>query len=116
MNMKTIKSATEVRNNFFDILTDVEKTNLPYTITREGRPVAVLMNAEEYESWMETMEVMAESPELEKDIEKAEKEYRAGEYVTLDEILAKSGYVLADKGKKYEVSGRRSKKSSKRTK
>jgi len=45
MNIKTTKSATEVRNNFFDILDEVKGSGIPYTITKGGVPAAVLMNA-----------------------------------------------------------------------
>ena len=75
------------------------------------------MSAEEFESWKETLEVMAESPNLLEDIKQAEEEYKRGEYITLDQLLKEEGYILADKGKKkYEVSSHYSKKGSKRIK
>jgi len=103
MNIKTTLSATDVRNNFFDILTEVEKANIPYTVTREGKPIAVIMNAEEYESWMETLDIMS-NPETIRNIEESKKELARGEYVTFEEAFGMTPkQALADKGKKYQA-------------
>ncbi|MDA2922665.1 type II toxin-antitoxin system Phd/YefM family antitoxin [Patescibacteria group bacterium AH-259-L07] len=98
--IKTTMPATEVRKEFFKILKDIDKPNRTYTITLNGEPRAVMMSAEEFESWRETLEVMQDFPDLAKDIEEAEKEFKRGEYVTLEEVLEKEGFVLADKSKK----------------
>jgi len=47
------------------------------------------LSAEEFESWMETMDVMREFPNLDKDVAEAECELASGECVTLDHLLAK---------------------------
>jgi len=100
MNVKTTKSATEVRNNFFDILDDVEKSGIPYTITKGGRPAAVLMNAEEFDSWQETLEIMG-NPELVKGIEESKKELEEGKYSSFEEVFGMTPEeALADKGKR----------------
>jgi hypothetical protein len=73
------------------------------------------MGAEEFESWQETLEVMSEFPDLKKDIESAEKEYRKGDYITLEELLKKECFIVADKQKKkYGVQARNPQKSPKR--
>lgn len=104
MNIKTTLSATEVRKNFFDVLDKVEKTNLPYTITLDGKPKAVIMNAEEYEGWIETLDIMS-NPETVKNIETSRKELARGEYVTLDELMVKEGltFVRDKSGQAYDV-------------
>ncbi len=59
------------------------------------------MSADEFESWQETLEVMKEFPDLEKDVRKADRAIKTGKYkkwASLDDIMAKYGYVLADKG------------------
>lgn len=114
MNIKTTLSATDVRNNFFDILDKVGQTNLPYTITREGKPVAVIMNAEEYESWMETLDIMS-NPELVKGIEEGKKDLREGRYITLDEYMAKNKLAfIRDKSGEYTVVSTKTSKKSKK--
>jgi PHD/YefM family antitoxin component YafN of YafNO toxin-antitoxin module len=55
----------------------------------------VVLSAEEFESWQETLEVMRIFPKLEKDIEKAEKEYKKGHYLSLEDVLSKEGFVLS---------------------
>jgi len=115
MNPKTTVSISEARKRIFDIAEEVQKPNNHYTFTENGRPKVVLMSAEEFDSWRETMEVTREFPNLDKDIKEARKDYKSGNYITLDELLKKEGYILADKGKeKYGVQNRITKKSSKR--
>lgn len=116
MNPKTTISISEARKRIFDIAEEVQKPNNYYTFTENGRPKAVLMSAGDFDSWAETIEVMREFPDLDKDIKDAERDYKKGNYITLDELLKKEGYVLADKGKrKYGVQNRFTKKGSKRS-
>jgi len=117
MRTKTTISISEARKKIFDIAEKVQKPDNYYTFTENGRPKAVLMSAEKFDSWRETIEVMNDFPNLKKDIDEARKDYKKGNYITLDELLAKQGYVLADKAKtKYGVQNRNSKKSPKRSK
>ncbi len=117
MNTKTTIPISEARKRIFEIAEEVQKPGNYYTLTEKGRQKAVLMSAEDFESWQETMEVMREFPDLKERVKKAEQEFKKGDYITLDELLAKKGYVLADKGKKkYGVQAYHTKKSSKRIK
>lgn len=121
MNVKTTLSISEARKKIFDIAEDVQKPSTYYTLTEKGRPKAVLMSAEEFESWQETMEVMREFPDIEKDIKKAEAEFKKGDYITLDDLMQKYGYVLRESpkqkygGKKYVIQTNNTKKGSKRS-
>ncbi|MDO9028545.1 MAG: type II toxin-antitoxin system Phd/YefM family antitoxin [Candidatus Roizmanbacteria bacterium] len=108
MDQTTTISITEARKRLFKIADEVQTPGLFYTLTEKGRPKAVLMSAEEFDSWKETLEVMAEFPDLKKDMERIDKAVETGEYkkwTTLENLLAKEGFVLHDKSsKKYEVS------------
>jgi len=116
MDTKHTVSISEARKRIFEIADEVQQPDTYYVLTENGRPKAVILSIEEFESLRETIEVLEEFPNLKKDIAEAEAEYKRGEYVTLEEVLAKQGYVLADKGKQqYEVSRRHSKKNSKKT-
>ena len=116
MDVKNTLPITEIRKNIFNIVDRVYKIGERFIITDKGRPKAVIMSAEEYGSWIETFEVMKEFPDLDKEIEEAKSDYRKGNYVTLDKLIKKRQFIIADKsGKKYGVSGRHSKKSSKRS-
>jgi len=118
MRTKTTIPISEARKKIFEIAKEVQKPNNYYTLTEKGRPKAVIMSAEEFESWQETMEVMREFPDLDKDVKEADRAVKTGEYkkwATLDEIMAKYGYIVADKGKtKYGVGNKNRKKSAKR--
>ena len=100
MNTKTTLSISEARKRIFEIAKKVQKPSTHYILTERGRPKVVLMSAEEFESWQETLEVVRDFPNLEKDIKKAEREYKQGRYSTLENVLSKQGFVLADKSKK----------------
>ncbi len=115
MDPKKTISITEARKRIFEIVEDVQKPDTHYTLTENGRPKAVILSVEEFESLWETIHTYEDIPGLAKDLEKAEKEYARGEYVTLEDLLAKEGYVLADKGKeKYAIPRRHSKKRTKK--
>lgn len=51
---------TEVRDKLREIVDDVVTTGTTYTITRHGRPVAVVLSHDEYESLIETMNILAD--------------------------------------------------------
>lgn len=107
MTVKTTVPITEARKKIFELAQEVQKPGIYYTFTEKGRPKAVLMSAEEFESWLETLEVMKDFPDLKKDIKEVDRAVKTGEYkkwATLDDLMAKYGYIVADKGKiKYEV-------------
>lgn len=115
MNVRTTLSLSEARKKIFTIADEVQHPNTYYTLTENGCPKVVMMSAEEFESWQETLEVMKDFPHLKKDIEEAQNSYKKGDYVTLETYLSQQGYVLSDNKKSYGVSPRRSKKSSKRS-
>lgn len=87
MDSKTTISITEARKNIFRIADEIGKGNSYYTLTEHGKPRLVLMSADEFDSWQETLEVNREIPDLAKQIKQARKEYERGEFVTLDEFL-----------------------------
>ena len=97
MDTKTTLSISEARKRIFEIAKMVQKPSTHYTLTEKGRPKAVVMSAEEFESWQETLAVIKSFPGLEKDIKKAEREYKNGQCLSLEDVLAKEGFVLAGK-------------------
>lgn len=120
MNSKTTLSITEARKKIFDIAQDVQNPGVYYTLTENGKPKAVIVSYEEYESLIETIDVMSEMPDLAKDIKEADRAVKTGEYkkwTTLEELLAKQGYVLAEKAnKQYGIPAKVKAKSRKTTK
>lgn len=100
MDIKTTLPISEARKNIFKIAERVQKPAVYYTLTEKGRPKVVVLSADEFESWQETIEVMRILPNLEKDIEKAVGEYKRGLCLTLEDVLSKEGFVLSKKSKK----------------
>jgi len=107
MDPKTTVSISEARKRIFEIAQDVQKPDHYYTLTEKGRPKAVLMSAEQFDSWQETIEVMREFPNLDKDVKETDEAVKSGEYknwTSLEALLAKEGFVIADKSsKKYGI-------------
>lgn len=117
---KKIISITEGRKKLFQIAEDLKNPNNFYTLTINGEARLVLMSAEEFDSWEETMGVEKMFPNLKKDIEKADRDIKTGaykKYTLLEDVLAKEGFILADKAKKlYGIQSKAGKKSGKRIK
>lgn len=95
-------SISDARKNIFTIADEVQKPDNHYILTENGKAKAVIMSVDEYESILETIEVLQDFPDLQKDIDELNRDIASGEwknYTTLDKILAEEGYVLADKNK-----------------
>lgn len=118
MTIKNTLSISEARKKIFKIAEETQKPGNYYTFTENGRPKVVLMSAEEFDSLMETMEILSE-PKIMANIEKAEEEYKKGEYITWDEMKKelgfrpKAGSILYDRGKKkYSATREKIKKAN----
>jgi prevent-host-death family protein len=120
MDPKTTISISEARKRIFELAEEIQKPDNYYTLTEKGRPKAVLMSSDQFDSWQETMDVTREFPNLDKDVKEVDQAIKSGEYknwTTLEELLAKEGFVVADKSsKKYGISAKAQAKRGKRTK
>lgn len=86
--MKTL-SLSEAKMKLSGLIQSVDKTDEVIVITKNGRPAAMLINPDEYESWQETLRLRSD-PEMMKEIEaglKALKKKKAKLY-TLDELFS----------------------------
>lgn len=73
MRAKTTIPITEARKRIFDIAEEVQKPGVYYTFTEKGRPKAVFMSYDEFDSLMETLEILSD-PKIMKSIKQAEDE------------------------------------------
>lgn len=99
MSTSTTLSISEARKKIFQISDQVQRPNIHITLTENGRPKVVLMSAEEFASWQETLEVMNDFPDLKDDITEVKNDLKSGKvkkYSSLEDILKKEGYVLAN--------------------
>lgn len=92
MTVKTTISISEARKRLFEVAEEVQSPHTIFTFTDKGIPKVVMMSAENFESWAETLEVMADFPNLRKDIKETRKALEDGSYKkwkTFDEVLTK---------------------------
>lgn len=86
--MGTIISASKARKRWFQLLQEASSPGQSVTITYEGHPPVLMMPLDEYEGWMETLEVMSD-PDLVKAIEEGSRQ--------------KGGIELSQLKKKYKL-------------
>ena len=87
--MKTVP-LTEARKDLSKILDEVSRVHEHVTITRQGKPAAVVMSSDEFESWQETIEIL-DDPEAMAAIRRGLRDVKAGRTRPLDEVLARLG-------------------------
>ncbi len=83
-----VVTAANARSIFFEILDKVSKLRQVFTITKKGTATAVIMSADEFEEWAETLEIMAHQKTA-KGIKKGLKELKSGKHVSHSEIFKK---------------------------
>ena len=81
-------SIRNLRSNLSGVLDKVSKHFDRYVVLKRGEPEAVIMSIEDYEGWLETLEIMS-SKEAMADIKAAQKELKAGKGVPFDEVFGK---------------------------
>lgn len=91
MNSKNTLPISEARKRIFEIAQEVQKPDNYYTLTEKGRPKAVVMSAEQFDSIMETIDILSD-PNILEDIKEAEDEYKRGEYQTWEELKKEIGF------------------------
>jgi prevent-host-death family protein len=57
--MKTV-SLSEVKTKLSELVDAVERRDEAVTITRDGKPVAVIVSKDAYDGWQETIEIMSD--------------------------------------------------------
>ena len=62
--MKTLP-LSEVKTKLSSLIDEVRDRDEEVTITRNGRPVAVLVSADEFDSWKETISIRADAAFME---------------------------------------------------
>lgn len=78
----------DARNHLSEYVADVERTHERVTITRHGRPAAVLISADELASIEETLEVLR-TPGAVDAIQQGLADVAAGRFVSNDQIRSR---------------------------
>jgi antitoxin YefM len=87
--MKTLP-LSEAKDKLSGLVEEAETTHEIITITRHGRPAAVLMAAEDLESLHETLFWLSQ-PGIQESLTEAEREYAAGATITGEDLRAQFG-------------------------
>ena len=69
---------TEARSRLSEIVAEVASTGSTVEISRHGRPVAVVIGYEEYESLLETLNILADESTMDA-VAEAERDIAAGD-------------------------------------
>jgi antitoxin YefM len=76
---------SEARANLTELLDELENKHEHVLITRNGRPSAVMLSADEYESLEETLEILQDKDLMEA-LRKSEDDIRAGRLTSLEDL------------------------------
>jgi antitoxin YefM len=87
--MKTLP-LSEAKDKLSGLVDEAESTHEIVTITKHGRPVAVLMAADDLESLHESLYWLSRPGTLE-DVAEAQREYASGETLSGDEPRSRLG-------------------------
>jgi antitoxin YefM len=90
LKRKAMKSiiASEAKKKFLELIRNADESFERYYITRNGEPKAVLMSIDDYEGWLETLEIVS-SKKAVAEIKKARMELDAGKGISFEKVLAK---------------------------
>ena len=115
MNIKTTIPISEARKRIFELADEVQKPSNYYTLTENGKPKAVFMSADTFDSLMEDLEIL-HSPETLASIKKSEEEYARGEYISWSDMKKELAehrvpLLVADKPKRGYAARRKNKRA-----
>ncbi|MEE8074390.1 MAG: type II toxin-antitoxin system Phd/YefM family antitoxin, partial [Candidatus Binatia bacterium] len=84
--MSKILTLSEAKARLSELVETVEQTEEELVITRNGRPAAVLISAEEFESWKETREIQR-NPALMQEIKQGLAQLEKGHRFSFEEVF-----------------------------
>ncbi len=114
MNAHTTFPLTEARRRLFEFSDQVQFPGQTLTFTQNGKPKVVMVSSDEYDSLIETLEILHDHPDILQSVEKSRKEYKAGKFITLDQLCANLQRTHQQASRKTDRSSSR-KRSTART-
>ena len=79
-------SLKEARARFSSLVEKAGRLSERYVVTKNGTPTAVVMGAEEFEGWVETLEVLS-NPKTVKSLRQGVKEANAGTFKSFKQVF-----------------------------
>ncbi|MBU1262750.1 type II toxin-antitoxin system Phd/YefM family antitoxin [bacterium] len=86
LSIPEVLSATDARQVFFSLLENVEHSNWSYTLTKNGKPVAKIVNPNEWKGLIATLEILASSKH-QTELDKAIREVEEGKTHSFEEVF-----------------------------
>ena len=87
--MKTLP-LSEAKAKLSRLVDEVSRRDERVTITKNGKPAAILLSPEEFEGWQETVEILSD-PRLMAQIRRNVRALKTAKTYTLDEIFGADG-------------------------
>ena len=88
--MAKVVPFTEARTHLTELLDDVESVHEHVVITRNGRPAAIVMSQAEYDSLIETLEILGDQ-KLMADLAASDEDVVAGRVVPWEQVKRELG-------------------------
>ncbi len=82
---QTILPVTKVKRDLLEILKAMEEDYATLTVTRNGRPVGIIMTPDRYEALLETIEILGDNKILQT-LKASHKDFKSGRVYTHDEV------------------------------
>ncbi|MGB7219914.1 MAG: type II toxin-antitoxin system Phd/YefM family antitoxin [Vicinamibacterales bacterium] len=79
---------SDVKTNLSELVDVVDRRDEPITITRNGKPIAIIVSKEEYDSWHETVEILRDARFLKEIRDGIRSLARTKKRQTVDELFA----------------------------
>ena len=87
--MSKTLTLSEAKARLSELVATVEQTEEELVITRNGRPAAVLVSADEFESWKETREIQR-NPALMREIKQGLRQLEKGQSFSFEEVFGEA--------------------------
>ena len=85
-----IVSVTQLKPQMLKVISMAQKAGQEFVVTKNGKPAAVIMSYEEWESWKETVEILSD-PRARARIQKNLAYFkRGGKGKSLDDVFGKA--------------------------
>ena len=86
--MEQIIPISDLQSKTKEVIDGVKKTGDPVIITQRGRPAALVVNYEQYEGMLHTLDEMS-YPDWRERLNRAKRESERGESISLEELIKK---------------------------
>ncbi|MCL4558497.1 MAG: type II toxin-antitoxin system Phd/YefM family antitoxin [Deltaproteobacteria bacterium] len=79
---------TKAKSGFLDIMRKVEDADETVAITKNGVPIGVIMNMEQFEGILETIDILSDAETM-RLLERSRKEFKSGKTVSHEQTWKK---------------------------